>query len=57
VLRVLEPILRRKAQVDSSNRGWEDFICRVEKRKTAWQGMQGDPETSGPVSQVGDWVL
>jgi hypothetical protein len=54
---VLEPILRRKAQVDSSNRGWEDFICRVEKRKTAWQGMQGDPETSGPVSQVGDWVL
>jgi hypothetical protein len=31
VLRVLEPTLRMKAQVDSSNRGQKDFICREEK--------------------------
>jgi hypothetical protein len=47
VLRVLEPTLRMKAQADSSNRGQKDFICIEEKRKTTWQGMQGDPETSG----------
>jgi hypothetical protein len=35
VLRVLKPTLRMKAQADSSSRGWEDFICREEKRKTA----------------------
>jgi hypothetical protein len=46
-----------KAQVDSSSRGQKDFICREEKRKTAWWGMQGDPETIGPVGQGGDWVL
>jgi hypothetical protein len=34
VLRVLEPTLRMKAQVNSSNRGWKDFICKEEKRKT-----------------------
>jgi hypothetical protein len=42
VFRVLEPTLRMKAQVDSSNRGQKDFICREEKRKTAWWGMQGE---------------
>jgi hypothetical protein len=46
-----------KAQVDSSNRGWKYVICREEKRRTAWWGMQGDLETSGPVDCVGDWVL
>jgi hypothetical protein len=56
VLRVLEPTLRMKAQVDSSSRGQKDFICREEKRKTAYWRIQGDPET-GPVGQVGDWVL
>jgi hypothetical protein len=35
VLSILEPALRMKAQMDSSNRGWKDFICREEKRKTA----------------------
>jgi hypothetical protein len=35
MLRVLEPALRMKAQVDSSNRGQKDFICRKEKKKTA----------------------
>jgi hypothetical protein len=35
VLKVLEPVLRMKAQVDSKSRGWKDFICREEKRKTA----------------------
>jgi hypothetical protein len=35
VLRVLEPALRMKAQVASNSRGWKDFICREEKRKTA----------------------
>jgi hypothetical protein len=31
VLRVLEPSLRMKAQVDSNSRGGKDFICREEK--------------------------
>jgi hypothetical protein len=57
VLSVLEPTLRMKAQVDSSSRAQKDFICREEKRKTAWWGMQRDPVTSGPVGQGGDWVL
>jgi hypothetical protein len=57
VLRVLEPTLRMKAQVDSSSRGWKEFICREEKRKTAWWGVQGNLETCGPVDQGGDWVL
>jgi hypothetical protein len=57
VLRVLEPMLRMKAQVDSSSRGQKDFICREEQRKTAWWSMQGDPETSGPLGQIGDWVF
>jgi hypothetical protein len=35
-------------------RGWKDFICRAfswrkEKRKTAYWGMQGDPETGDPL--------
>jgi hypothetical protein len=46
-----------KAQVDSSSRGWKDFICREEKRKTAYWRMQGDPETGDPMGQVRDWVL
>jgi hypothetical protein len=54
MFRVLEPALRMKAQVHSSSRVRKDFICREEKRKTAWQGMQGDLETSGPVGQGGD---
>jgi hypothetical protein len=57
VLRVLEPTLRMKAQADSNSRGQKDFICREEKRETAWWGMQGDPETGGPVGRVRDWVL
>jgi hypothetical protein len=28
---------------------FKDFICREDKRKTAYWGMQGDPETSGPL--------
>jgi hypothetical protein len=56
VFRVLVSTLRMRAQVDSSSRGRKDFTCREEKRKAAW-GMQGDPETSGPVSPVGDWVF
>jgi hypothetical protein len=48
VLRVLEPALRMKAQVDSDSRGQKDFICREEKRKTAYWRMQEDPETSDP---------
>jgi hypothetical protein len=53
VLRVLEPALRMKAQMDSNSRGQKDFICREfswrkEKRKIAYWGMQGDPETSDP---------
>jgi hypothetical protein len=60
VLRVLEPALRMKAQADSNSRGWKDFICREfswrkEKRKTAYWGMLGDPETRGPVDQGGEW--
>jgi hypothetical protein len=60
MLRVLEPALRMKAQTDSNSRGQKDFICREfscrkEKRKTAYWGMQGDPETSDPVGQGGEW--
>jgi hypothetical protein len=57
VLRVCELALRMKAQVDSSNRGRKDFICKEERRKTAWWGMLGDLETGGPKSRVRDWVL
>jgi hypothetical protein len=51
VLRVLEPALRMKAQTDSNRRSWKDFIYREfswrkSKRKTAYWGKQGDPETS-----------
>jgi hypothetical protein len=60
MLRVLEPALRMKAQTDSNSRGRKDFICREfswrkEKRKTAYWGMQGDPETGDPPGQVGEW--
>jgi hypothetical protein len=57
VLRVLEPALRMKAQVDSNSRGWKDFICREEKRKTAYWRMQGHPETGDPMGQDREWVL
>jgi hypothetical protein len=57
VLRVFEPALRMKTQVDSNSRGWKDFICREEKRKMAYWRMQGDLETGDPMGQVGDWVL
>jgi hypothetical protein len=35
VLKVFEPALRMKAQVDSNSRRWKNFVCREEKRKTA----------------------
>jgi hypothetical protein len=62
MLRVLEPALRMKAQTDSNSRGRKDFICREficreEKRKTAYMGMQGDLETGDPMGQGGEWVL
>jgi hypothetical protein len=62
VLKVLEPALRMKAQTDSNSRGWKDFICREficreEKRKSAYWGMQEDPETGDPMGQGGEWVL
>jgi hypothetical protein len=61
VLRVLEPTLRMKAKADSNSRGQKDFICREEKRKNAYWGMQGDLETGDPGDPmsglVGDWVL
>jgi hypothetical protein len=57
VLRVLEPALRMKAQADSNSRGWKDFICREEKRKTEYWRMLGDPETGDPMGQGGKWVL
>jgi hypothetical protein len=60
VLRVLEPALRMKAQINS--RGQKDFICREfswrkEKRKTAYWEIQGDPETGDPMCQGGEWGL
>jgi hypothetical protein len=57
VLRVLEPALRMKAQTDSNSKGWKDFICSEEKRKTAYWGMQGDPETDDSMGQGGEWIL
>jgi hypothetical protein len=52
MLRVFEPALRMKAQVDSNSRGQKDFICREfswrkEKRKTACWGTQGDRDPVG----------
>jgi hypothetical protein len=49
-----------KAQADSNCRGRKDFIYREfswrkEKRKTEYWRMQGDPETSDPVGQGGEW--
>jgi hypothetical protein len=41
VLRVIEPALRMKAQVDSSSRGQKDFICREEK--DCMVGHRGGP--------------
>jgi hypothetical protein len=32
MLRVLEPALGMKTQVDSNSRGQKDFICRKKKR-------------------------
>jgi hypothetical protein len=60
VLRVLEPALRMKAQTDFNSRGQKHFIYRElswrkEKRKTAYWGMQGDPETDDPMGQGGEW--
>jgi hypothetical protein len=55
VLRVLEPALRMKAQIDSNSRGQKDFICREEKRKIAYWGMQGDPKTCDPLGQGEGW--
>jgi hypothetical protein len=46
-----------KAQADSNNRGQKDFICREEKRKTAYWRMQRDLETGDPMGQGGEWVL
>jgi hypothetical protein len=43
-----------KAQMDSNSRGGKDFICREEKRTTAYWRMQGDLETIDPVGQVGE---
>jgi hypothetical protein len=57
VLRALESTLRMKVQVVSNSRGQKDFICREEKRKTAYWRMQVDLETGDPMGQVGDWVL
>jgi hypothetical protein len=54
VLRVLEPALRMKAQTLTAEVG---KILFVEKRKTAYRRMQGDPEISDPVGQGGEWVL
>jgi hypothetical protein len=41
LLRVLGSTLRLKARVDSHSRGQKDFICREEKRKTAWGNAVG----------------
>jgi hypothetical protein len=57
VLRVLEPALRMKAQTDSNSRGQKDFICREEKRKTAYWGMQGNPKPLIPWVREGSGVL
>jgi hypothetical protein len=54
--RVLGSTLRVKAQADTSSRGWKDSICREEKRKAAGR-YEGDPETSGPLGQVGNCVF
>jgi hypothetical protein len=44
-----------KAQVDSNSRSGKDFICREKKRKTAYWGIQGDPETGDPMGRGREW--
>jgi hypothetical protein len=44
-----------KAQTDSNSRGQKDFICREEKRKAEYWGMQGDLETGNSIHWVGVW--
>jgi hypothetical protein len=39
-----------KAQTHSNSRGRKDFICREEKRKTAYWEMQGGLETGDPIA-------
>jgi hypothetical protein len=46
-----------KAEADFSSRGQNDFICREEKRKAAWGGMQQERETCGPMDQDGNLVF
>jgi hypothetical protein len=57
VLRLLETALRMKAQADSNSRGWKDFICREEKRKTAYWRMQGIWKPVVLWARVGSGVL
>jgi hypothetical protein len=47
---------RCKSKVGSSSKGQKDSICREEKRKAAGR-YEGDPETSGPLGQVGNCVF
>jgi hypothetical protein len=54
--RVLGSTLRLKAEANPRSRGQKDFICSEEERKVHG-GMQWDPETSGLVGQVGNWVF
>jgi hypothetical protein len=42
---ILGSTLRMKSEVDLTNRGQKDFICREEKKKVAWS------HAAGP----GDW--
>jgi hypothetical protein len=52
VFRVLEPVLRMKAQEDSSSRGQKDFICREEKRRERLHSG----ECRGTQKPVVQWV-
>jgi hypothetical protein len=36
---------------------WRILVGEKEKRKIAYWRMQGDPETSDPMGQGGEWVL
>jgi hypothetical protein len=55
VLRVLEPTLRMKEQVDSNSRGQKDFIYREEKRKSSWvhEAGPGNPWSGGSGWKLG----
>jgi hypothetical protein len=57
LLQVLESVLRLKAETDSRAAEVRKILLVKKKRESLHRGMKQDPETSGPMGQVRNWVL